>query len=435
MSGTERQPAEDPEFRRLGTCADVVIKAALVACGASVVVCLNAYGLRPESYLLSALSPVLDHALAAIGLLLLLSLKLRTHVRIGVAITIVMAAVGLYTLEGLLTWFGGADRLLRQSGVLAATAGVEFDTRDRLAVLASLERRGLPAVPNINPANVLRADGNGLLTSTLEIEDVEILPLAGISMKRTLYCNESGHMRSDESDEHGFHNPRGLWSASRIDVAAVGDSFVQGSCVPSEQNIMGIIQRAHPLALNLGMVNGPLAALATLKEYVPPLKPAIVLWFYFEGNDLEDLARERRTPKLTSYLQGGFTQQLARQQAEIDRALTRYVDAARVAGEQQRRYGHPAGLVRGAHAGGEARESAREAGVCLPRAQAGSGAAREYGAVHAHPGGGEGMCRNLEWQALLRLSSGVAALLASESRERPARRGVENGEVCGHSRH
>ena len=47
---------------------------------------------------------------------------------------------------------------------------------------------------------------------------------------------------------------------------------------------MGIIQRAHPLALNLGMVNnGPLAALATLKEYVPPLKPAIVLWFYFEG--------------------------------------------------------------------------------------------------------------------------------------------------------
>ena len=29
--------------------------------------------------------------------------------------------------------------------------------------------------------------------------------------------------------------------------------------------------------------------LATLKEYGPTLKPKLVLWFYYEGNDLRDL--------------------------------------------------------------------------------------------------------------------------------------------------
>ena len=38
------------------------------------------------------------------------------------------------------------------------------------------------------------------------------------------------------------------------------------------------------------------------QEYVPALKPPIVLWSYFEGNDLEDLGKEKHSPLLMSYL-------------------------------------------------------------------------------------------------------------------------------------
>jgi hypothetical protein len=62
--------------------------------------------------------------------------------------------------------------------------------------------------------------------------------------------------------------------------------------------------------------------LATLKEYVPRFKPKVVLWFYFEGNDLTDLQTERRSALLRSYLTDGFTQQGAfARQSDIDRAM------------------------------------------------------------------------------------------------------------------
>ena len=47
---------------------------------------------------------------------------------------------------------------------------------------------------------------------------------------------------------------------------------------------------------------GPLNTLATLKDYVPALKPKFVLWFFYEGNDVSDLLYERQSPLLIRYL-------------------------------------------------------------------------------------------------------------------------------------
>ena len=63
--------------------------------------------------------------------------------------------------------------------------------------------------------------------------------------------------------------------------------------------------------------------LATLEEYLQPLHPKIVLWFYYEGNDLIDLQKERKNKLLMRYLNGNFSQNLIALQSEIDRAIPR----------------------------------------------------------------------------------------------------------------
>jgi hypothetical protein len=52
----------------------------------------------------------------------------------------------------------------------------------------------------------------------------------------------------------------------------------------------------------------------------------VVLWFYFEGNDLIDLQEdEKNSAMLMNYLQDGFNQNLPTRQNEIDRTLTNYM--------------------------------------------------------------------------------------------------------------
>jgi hypothetical protein len=77
--------------------------------------------------------------------------------------------------------------------------------------------------------------------------------------------------------------------------------------------------------------SGPLLELGQIKEYLPALTPKIVLWFYYEGNDLIDLNIEKRSKLLRRYLENGFTQNLVGRQADIDRVLTEKATAAEAA--------------------------------------------------------------------------------------------------------
>ena len=111
---------------------------------------------------------------------------------------------------------------------------------------------------------------------------------------------------------------------------AVGDSFTQGACVPSDQNMVAEIRGRFPATLNLGMAgNGPLSELAAIKEYLPRRRPRVVLWFYYEGNDVsKDLFIEREAALLVDYLGHDFYQGLERHQPAIDDALIAEVERA-----------------------------------------------------------------------------------------------------------
>lgn len=207
-----------------------------------------------------------------------------------------------------------------------------FDTRSRLEVIRDMRARGINAFPDVFPAVLFEPAAGVAIKSSLVSNREEFLPVAGMALTTTVFCNESGEYVVYESDEHGFHNPRGIWAKQPIEIVALGDSYTHGVCVPSDKGFVAVVRSQHPDTINLGVNgHGPLTSLATLKEYGPILKPKLVLWFYYEGNDLRDLdGWEKNSPLLRKYLTSSFSQQLFERQAEIDEKLRTFLDVAMV---------------------------------------------------------------------------------------------------------
>jgi hypothetical protein len=181
-----------------------------------------------------------------------------------------------------------------------------------------MQAQGVDAVPSVSP-NLF------LATVRRQAAGQKLYPLGGIANKATVLCNEGGEFVIYQSDEHGFNNPRGLHKQRNIDVALIGDSFVHGHCVNPGEDVAGQLRSGGLRAINLGMRgSGPLTELAILAEYALPLKPRIVLWFYYE-NDQRNLAKEQSSVFLRRYLDRDFSQRLRDRQEEVDRFLVRHV--------------------------------------------------------------------------------------------------------------
>ena len=278
---------------------------------------------------------------ASVAALLFASFWCSPLVRGNVALALLSTCISLYALELVLVFYEpptfGVERALwfppktkkdlREIVGVAKQFGVDFDTRSKLEIIADLGRRGTMAVPSIVPAGLLNQPAGSTVNSQITINGTEVLPLSGISRSVTVSCNESGKYLIYESDRYGFHNPREIWKTGYFDIAAVGDSYTQGYCVPSDKNFVNLIRQHHAATLNLGMAgNGPLIELATIKEYARFVKPRIVLWFFWEGNDLLDLKTERHSSLLMKYLNPDFHQDLFYRQTDIDAALLAYVE-------------------------------------------------------------------------------------------------------------
>tara|TARA_B100002052_G_scaffold255080_1_gene245063 strand:+ start:80 stop:1273 length:1194 start_codon:yes stop_codon:yes gene_type:complete len=145
------------------------------------------------------------------------------------------------------------------------------------------------------------------------------IPLAGISNKFTISCNELGFWTTYHSDRYGFNNPDEMWNRSYFDFVLIGDSFTHGSCVREKDTISGQLKKFGKV-LNLGYPgNGPLVEYATLREYFKNnLKSKYVLWFYY-GNDSLEVEKEISNNILIKYLKDkNFTQDLINNQKKID---------------------------------------------------------------------------------------------------------------------
>jgi len=301
---------------------------------------------------------------AVFGLMVLfmsLALRMQVNQKINVLLITGATAFGLYIAEIILLLFttitpvdwmyipgntrGSLDIMRRAE--FARKAGVDFDRRTRIEVIQDLEATGVEAVPEIPPSIVLDPSEGGTYKSMLTIDGHELLPLGSISDRVTVYCNESGEYIIYKSDERGFRNTKGRWASKQIDVALLGDSFTMGACVPTEKTFAALIGKKYPATLNLAADNnGPLIELATLREYLVDVRPRIVLWVYYEGNDLQNLYTEWKSPLLRNYLNRGFRQGLAARQQDIDRKLLAFVREARETSRWLQRLGQARDVVR-----------------------------------------------------------------------------------------
>jgi hypothetical protein len=242
----------------------------------------------------------------------LLALRLAPARRANVALAVGSAAAAAYAVELALDRGNGAGRLWAE----------------RMRAAEEMGRPGAPAYPAIEPVRLVWARAPGT-PSALTVDGLPTLPLAARARSRLVTCRDEpgGAWRAYDTDEHGFVNPAGLWARTDVSLAAVGDSFTAGSCVPTEASMIAGLRPRFPDAVNLGVPgSGPLLMLAVVREYLPALRPREVLWCHFAGNDLLDLRRERDHPLLRRYLEDGFSQGLLHRQEAIDRALDQYLE-------------------------------------------------------------------------------------------------------------
>lgn len=242
---------------------------------------------------------------------------MRRDTRTAIIICLIAAVGGLYAADAFLAW-----RASRLPAEAAARLGLENDPRGVRQLIQDMAREGKTAVPALWPALLLEAGAGGAARSALTVDGRETVPVGGVSGVTTVMCREVGPYVTYLADRHGFNNPDSVWDKP-VDLLLIGDSFAQGQCVPPDAQMAARLRAAIPGTITLGMGHeGPLLELAALKEFGPLLKPRVVVWVYFQGNDLiQDLQRERASPLLMRYLEPGFSQDLPARQADIDAAL------------------------------------------------------------------------------------------------------------------
>ena len=183
--------------------------------------------------------------------------------------------------------------------------GKKFDKRSRIEVFNEKKKYDPDVVIGMPPS--------------LFNENKNLIPLSGISNSYTIFCNENGYFSNYVSDRYGFNNPDEEWDKKNIDYVLLGDSFVQGACVNRPYDIASILRNKKYNVLNFGYAtNGPLLQLASLKEFMPD-NVKNVLWFFYEGNDLNDLEREKKSNILINYFYDkNFSQNIKDKQDEVD---------------------------------------------------------------------------------------------------------------------
>jgi acetyltransferase AlgX (SGNH hydrolase-like protein) len=239
----------------------------------------------------------------------LLAVIARVPSRRAAAVTDVLFAVALP-----LTWVAVAGALVQASthprravkragavtlGVLLALAAAELTAAARLVhwelLLRSLRGERQQYVPDADLGFRHTPSVRGSARPRSDVEVKWRLPASRVDRITMTY------------DRRGYRNPTEL---TRADIVLIGDSYVEGAYVSDDETVSSLLGRAldRPVA-NLGVAGyGPAQELIVLRRDVMPLEPRIVLWFFFEGNDLyndQDFENMLAVPRHARA--GGFT--------------------------------------------------------------------------------------------------------------------------------
>lgn len=140
------------------------------------------------------------------------------------------------------------------------------------------------------------------LNAELGVQKVEDAVLTGIPGQQVMLCTEGGKPISYRADRYGFRNPDAVHDAP-VEHVVLGDSFVEGICLPNGRDLVGQVRALGPATVGLGTRGaGPLLELAILGRFGPEIRPKHVIFVFYEGNDWHNLEREMRLDWLTGSL-------------------------------------------------------------------------------------------------------------------------------------
>lgn len=125
----------------------------------------------------------------------------------------------------------------------------------------------------------------------LRLEDAV---LSGVPGAGVLLCSHDGVPIVYRADRYGYRNPDSVHDRP-IDRMLLGDSFVEGICLPEAEDLVAQARALDPATAGVGLRGaGPLTELAVLGRYGPVIRPKWVVIVFYEGNDWENLAHELR---------------------------------------------------------------------------------------------------------------------------------------------
>lgn len=154
-----------------------------------------------------------------------------------------------------------------------------------------------------------------------DFKDLNFFPLSLNRNKKIIVCNENDFWLVQNTDLFGFINKNKDWD-EQIDAVFLGDSYAQGQCVRNNENLKSLFEKKDLNILNLAIGgNGPLATNAIYREYAPKNVETII-WFFYEGNDLNDLKKEKQNVYLKEYFNDySFTFNLKKKNKQISNFL------------------------------------------------------------------------------------------------------------------
>jgi hypothetical protein len=266
---------------------------------------LRHHGLTPWGMAAAFLAPLL------IGIAFIhLSLRLPAHRARRLVLEFILLGLSVPVVEAGLTafaWNSPSAQLQRFS--VAEKLGIPFDHRYKSQVVDAMRAQGTEAYPGLPRDLLWQQDIRQQAGSAL-------YPLSQVANSPIVDCNESGQYLIYRTDEYGFNNPPGLYDSGHIDIAAIGSSYTLGYCVPPGRGFMSLLQARYPRTLNFGIAGSHVPTMyATLREYIAPLHPPILLWVMYPSA-IESYELEH--PIIRGYLDADFSQHLLERRAQVD---------------------------------------------------------------------------------------------------------------------
>lgn len=242
---------------------------------------------------------------------------------LGCALVVVELLIGERAPESRILDPVAASLFARQRA--AERIGVPFDGRSISEKVADLRARGIDALPRVTrewPQYLHEQLPGG------------IYPLSHASNATVVECNEGGEYLVYQTDEFGFNNPPGLVASRDIEIAVIGESLALGYCLPAEQSMVGRLRRAHPRTANFSLAGTrPLSQLAAFREYIEPLRPAVVVWTV--NAEYAHPMEQNQDSFLLRYLDPHFLQHLSLRQDEVDAIVRKLIPMLEARSEQQ----------------------------------------------------------------------------------------------------